>query len=133
MRKLDIFIVRIYPFIAFIYLGLTILNAYNGVSLSEYNNLLTTSFLSSFSMFLISLSNPKYHCVYNRAMYVTLMIVPLINFFDAKYCIFEESEAQFWIITTLWFIAAIITSFLSVNHFFYKRIIKAWNYLMKTK
>lgn len=132
MKKYDVFIVRIYPFLAYLYLGLTILNAYNGVSLSVYNNLFTTSSFAAFSMFLISLSNTKYHCSYNRAMYIMLMIVPLINFIDAKYCIFEEAETQLLVLSSLWFVTAIITSILALNHFLFKRIRKAWNYLMKT-
>lgn len=84
MRKLDIFVVRFIPIIIFVYIAIIFVLAWQGYynTMNEY--ILGNSFIYALSLFLISLSNPKYHCIWNRAMYVELMIVPLINFADAK-------------------------------------------------
>lgn len=117
MRKLDIFVVRFIPIVIFVYIAIVFILAWQGYynTLNEY--ILGNSFIYALSLFLISLSNPKYHCVWNRAMYAELMIVPLINFADAKWRIFPDAVLMLSVLSSTWVIAFIATIILAVRHF----------------
>lgn len=117
MRGLDIFVLRFLPIIVFINMGVVTMAAWNGVLLSGNKFFLGNSFIYALALFLISLSNPKYHCVWNRAMYVELMIVPLINFADAKWCIFPDAVLMLAVLSSTWVIAFIATIVLAIRHF----------------
>lgn len=117
MRKIDIFIVRYLPIIMFVYTAIVITKAWNGIPSTLSNFFLANPFIYALSLFLISLSNPKYHCIWNRAMYVELMIVPLINFADAKWCIFPDAVSMLAVLTGTWMIAFIVTIILAIRHF----------------
>lgn len=117
MRKVDIAIVRFLPIIFFITIAILLIFSWNGIVFCAINNIFGNSFIYSLSLFLISLSNPKYHCIWNRAMYVELMIVPLINFADAKWCIFPDAVSMLAVLTSTWMIAFIVTIILAVRHF----------------
>lgn len=117
MRKLDIFVVRFIPIVIFVYIAIVFILAWQGYynTLNEY--ILGNSFIYALALFLISLSNPKYHCVWNRAMYAELMIVPLINFADAKWGIFPDTVLMLAVLSSTWVIAFIVTIFLAIRHF----------------
>lgn len=124
MRKLDIFILRFLPIIVFLNMGIVTLNAWCGELLSGNKYFLGNSFIYALALFLISLSNPKYHCVWNRAMYVELMLVPLINYADAKWCIFPDAVPMLITISATWIIAALVTVILALRHFIKPRLKK---------
>ena len=117
MRKLDIFVVRFIPIVIFVYIAIVFILAWQGYynTLNEY--ILGNSFIYALALFLISLSNPKYHCVWNRAMYAELMIVPLINFADAKWGIFPDAVLMLAVLSSTWVITFIVTIFLAIRHF----------------
>lgn len=117
MRKIDIVIVRYLPIMMFIYTAIVIIKAWNGTPSTLSNFFLANPFVYALSLFLISLSNPKYHCVWNRAMYAELMIVPLINFADAKWGIFPDAVLMLAVLSSTWVIAFIVTIFLAIRHF----------------
>lgn len=124
MRKVDILIVRLFPIILFVNNAVIIAMAWNGIASPFNRYLLGNSFIYALSLFLISLSNPKYHCIWNRAMYVELMIVPLINFADAKWCIFPDAVSMLAVLTGTWMIAFIVTIILAIRHFIKQRKVK---------
>lgn len=117
MRKIDIVIVQYLPIMMFIYTAIVIIKAWNGTPSTLSNFFLANPFVYALSLFLISLSNPKYHCVWNRAMYAELMIVPLINFADAKWGIFPDAVLMLAVLSSTWVIAFIVTIFLAIRHF----------------
>lgn len=117
MRKVDIIIVRFLPIIFFISIAILLIYSWSGSVFYAINNILGNSFIYALALFLISLSNPKYHCVWNRAMYVELMIVPLINFADAKWCIFPDAVLMLAVLSSTWVIAFIATIVLAIRHF----------------
>ena len=117
MRNLDKLIVRILPFILYIILGVEIVLCWNGVDISLVNLLHGNSALYATSLFLISLSNRRYHCKYNRYMYVLLIAVPVINFLDGVFNIFPIADTYLIAISVLYFVVAFITAFLAIKHF----------------
>lgn len=117
MKGLDILLVRFLPFVLFIQVGITIINAFNGIDDYPFNLLHSNSAIYAIVLFLISLSNKKYHCVWNRAMYAFLIFIPIFNFFDAVFNIFPEVETYFIIIYTTYGLTALITAYLAIRHF----------------
>ena len=117
MRNLDKLIVRILPFILYIILGVEIVLCWNGVDISLVNLLHGNSVLYATALFLISLSNRRYHCKYNRYMYVLLIAVPVINFLDGVFNIFPIVDTYLIAISVLYFVVAFITAFLAIKHF----------------
>lgn len=117
MKGLDVFIVRFLPFILFGLFWGNLYCAENYIDITITYELHGNSIFYSLSLFLISLSNKKYHCVYNRAMYAFLIIVPIINFLDSIFVFFEDFDH--YIETMYWFCRCtlIITAFLAIRHF----------------
>lgn len=117
MKGLDILLVRFLPFVLFIQVGITIINAFNGIDDYPFNLLHSNSAIYAIVLFLISLSNKKYHCVWNRAMYAFLIFIPIFNFIDAVLNLFPEVETYFIIIYTTYGLTALITAYLAIRHF----------------
>lgn len=124
MKKLDIFLVRFIPILLFFIISIDIIYCWHGINNISFNHLHYNSFIYSLALFLISLSNPKYHCVWNRAMYVELMIVPLINYADATWYIFPDAVPMLITLSATWIITAIITVILAIRHFLKPRLKK---------
>ena len=123
MKNLDVFIVRVLPFVLFIQVGVSILNCWRGGDLSDFYLLHSNSAIYSTSLYFISLSNKKYHCIWNRAMYVLLIVVPTFNYLDAK--LFNiETYLYVCLVTIMYFITAIITAYLAISHFIKVRKLK---------
>ena len=68
-------------------------------------------------MYVVSLSNKKYHCVYNRLMYIVLILTPVINFLDYEFEIFEPTNSQYVFMLYMYLVVLAITAFLAVKHF----------------
>ena len=124
MRKLDIFIVRFLPIVLYIITTIVIIQCWNGVDSMPINKLHSNSLFYSSSLFLISLSNKRYHCVWNRAMYIELMFVPTFNYVDAKWDIIPDNYTFLMILTLSLVLTLIITLILAIRHFLKPRIKK---------
>ena len=122
MKKIDVFLVRYLPIAMLIYIGLTVIYAWNGISIPCSVYIFSNSFIYSFVLFFVSLADRKYHCVWNRAMYVEMMLVPLINYADSKFIIFPTAEGLLITLSVTWIATLIATVFLAVRHFFRPRI-----------
>ena len=117
MKGLDIFIVRLLPFILFIIFGIYLICSWKGIDVRVFYYLHTNSFIYSLSLFSISLANNKYHCVWNRGMYLFLIIVPIFNFLNASFGILREQGTYLIAISILYGIVIIYTSFMATRHF----------------
>lgn len=117
MKGLDVFIVRFLPFVLYIIVGVTIINCWNGVDYEPFNLLHSNSAIYALSLFLISLANKRYHCTYNRAMYIFLIGTPIFNFLDAKFLIFESVETYLIVIIIAYLLTLLITAYLAIKHF----------------
>lgn len=117
MKGWDIFIIRFAPFVLFIiYIANTIFACYNNCE-AHFYKLHGNSAIYALSLFLISLANKKYHCVYNRAMYVFLIVIPIINYLNAKFSLFPNKEAHILFIVISTILTALITAYLAIRHF----------------
>lgn len=117
MKGLDILLVRFLPFVLFIQVGITIINAFNGIDDYPFNLLHSNSAIYAIVLFLISLSNKKYHCVWNRAMYAFLIFIPIFNFLDGVFNLFPEIDTYFIVIYASYGLTALITAHLAIRHF----------------
>ena len=117
MKGLDILLVRFLPFILFIQVGITIIRAFNGLDDYPFNLLHSNSAIYATVLFLISLANKRYHCVWNRAMYAFLIFIPIFNFLDGVFNLFPEIDTYFIVIYTSYGLTALITAYLAIRHF----------------
>ena len=117
MKGLDIFIVRFLPFILFIIFGINVLCAYCGCDISDSYNLHGNSSIYAAALFAISLCNNKYHCKWNRAMYLYLIIVPIFNYLDCKLDFVRSAEDYLMILNVSYLSTAVYTAFMAIRHF----------------
>lgn len=122
--RADILIVRLLPFIIFVLYGITLTYAWCGIVPLWLKHLHCDSLLYAFSLFVISLSNQRYHCKWNRAMYVEAMIVPIINFADARWGLFDEPVSMLITMSVIWSVTLILTAYLAIRHYIVPRIKK---------
>lgn len=117
MRKWDILIVRFLPFILFVIFGMNVLFACTDRDPFLSYELHGNSALYATSLFLISLANNRYHCVWNRAMYIFLIFVPVLNYIDSLFYIIPSDKAYILTINISYILTAIITAYLAIRHF----------------
>lgn len=117
MKGLDVFIVRFLPFILFIITGINIVCCSCGIDVRDGYYLHSHSIIYASALFFISLCNKRYHCIWNRAMYVFLIIVPLINYLDKKFDFIPYDYWCFISIMGLYLGTALLTAYLAIKHF----------------
>ena len=117
MKGLDVFIVRFLPFILFIITGINIICCSCGIDVRDGYYLHSHSVIYASSLFFISLCNKRYHCIWNRAMYVFLIVVPTINYLDAKFDFIPYDYWSFVSIMGLYIGTLLITAYLAIKHF----------------
>lgn len=117
MKKWDILIVRFLPFVLYIIFVLNVIYACLGCDPFVSYELHGNSAFYPLGLFLISLANKRYHCIWNRAMYVFLILVPILNYLDSVFVFFEDMEAYLWFVIIFTILTALITSYLAIRHF----------------
>ena len=122
LKKLDVFLIRFLPLVLFIFLGDILVDSWRGISQYPFNLFHSNSVLYALVLFFVSLADKKYHCVWNRAMYIELIIFPLINYTDAKIGIFANTEELLLTLTVTWFLTVLATVILATRHFLKPRI-----------
>ena len=83
MKKIDVFLVRYLPIVMLIYIGLTVIYAWNGIAMPFSVYIFSNSFIYSFVLFFVSLADKKYHCVWNsyqtlKQIIYTYILRPLV-------------------------------------------------------
>lgn len=117
MKGLDVFIVRFLPFILFVITGANTILCACGIDVRDGYYLHSHSAIYATALFFISLCNKRYHCVWNRAMYIYLIIVPILNYLDKKFDFIPYDYWGFIITMILYLGTAIITAYLAIKHF----------------
>ena len=117
MKGFDVFVVRFLPFIVYAIVCIQIINCWLGIDYYPFNLLHSNSAIYAGALFLISLANRRYHCIWNRAMYVFLIIVPIFNYLDGHFVFFEDVEAYLWVISATSILTSLITAYLATRHF----------------
>lgn len=122
MKKFDVFLVRYLPIAMIVYIGLTLIYAWNGIRMPFSVYIFSNSFIYSFVLFFVSLADKKYHCIWNRAMYIEMMVVPVINYADSRFTIFPTAEGLLMTLSITMILTLIATLVLAVLHFVRPRI-----------
>lgn len=117
MKGLDVLVVRLLPFLLYIIVGVNTICCYCGVDVTLSYELHGNSALYAIGFFLVSLVNSRYHCIWNRAMYLFLVALPVINFVDSAFYIFPTDTAYMLTMLVLYILTAIATAFLAILHF----------------
>lgn len=117
MKGFDVLIIRFIPFIVYVLFGLDLLLANLGIDITLSYYLHSQSVLYSHCLFFISLSNKRYHCIWNRAMYLFLIFVPIFNYLDAKFNLIPVVETYIIIVSIAFGLTALITAYLAIKHF----------------
>lgn len=125
---MDKFIVRFAAIALTVYMIAVTALAFYVVDISEYDYLFTDSFIIGLVLTTLCHTQGKYHCVWMRAMCYNLTIVPLINFFDCKYPIFETAESYVYFIGSCLALTVLSTLILAINHFRKVRKLKKQRY-----
>lgn len=115
---ITIFIIRVLPIVISLYCALELYDAWQGLSTNEYRHILNNSGIKSICFFLISLSqSSKFHCVWNRVLWINLSAMALLQFLDVKYNLIPTAELQLIILSAMQVIAILTTIILAVIHF----------------
>lgn len=118
MKGVDVLIVRFLPFVLFAILCVNLICCwFRYETIIDTYDLHSNSVIYALSLFLISLSNKKYHCVYNRAMYVFLIVLPIFNFIDATFLICATDLSYMITVSVMFGLTALITAYLAIRHF----------------
>ena len=117
MKGIDVLIVRLVPFLLFVVFGICLLCCWCRIDIIDTYDLHGNSAIYALSLFLISLSNKKYHCVYNHAMYIFLIVLPIFNFLDSTLLICATDLSYMITVSVMFVLTAIITAFFAIRHF----------------
>ena len=117
MNKIDVVIVRFLPFVLYILIGVCTTLIICGKDIGEFYLIHGNSAIYATAMYIISLSNRRYHCKWNRAMYLFLIVVPIINYVDARWCIIPDKRVYIIVFNTTYIGVALWTATMAVRHF----------------
>ena len=117
MNKIDVVIVRFLPFVLYILIGVCTTLIICGKDIGEFYLIHGNSAIYATAMYIISLSNRRYHCKWNRAMYLFLIVVPIINYVDARWCIIPDERGYMSVCNTTYIGGALWTAIMAVRHF----------------
>lgn len=125
---MDKFIVRFAAIALTIYMILVTVLAFDGIDISEYDYIFTDSFIIGLVLTTLCHTQGKYHCVWMRAMCYNLTFIPIVNFLDCKYPLFENAESYVYFIASCLVLTVFSTFLLAVNHFRRVRKVKKSRY-----
>lgn len=114
---MDKFIIRIFAILANLYIPIVLYYAMNGIDISEYDYIFSSTLSLGVVLTVISHSQGKYHCKWIRALCYNIIAIPSLNFLDAKFLIFEDAIVYVYTISIIWSISIFITIILAINHF----------------
>ena len=117
MNKIDVVIVRFLPFVLYILIGVCTTLIICGKDIGEFYLIHGNSAIYATAMYIISLSNRRYHCKWNRAMYLFLIVVPIINYVDARWCIIPDERVYIIVFNTAYIGVSLWTAIMAVRHF----------------
>ena len=117
MKSIDVFIVRYVPVVMFLWFGVELFLAYIGRFFPSVSFAFGHNLLYAASLFIISLSNSRYHCSWNRCLYGFLIATPFINYADSKAGIFATTEEYLSFFTLFYLTSLFATLSMSIIHY----------------
>lgn len=125
---MDKFIIRATAILVNAYIPVVMFYAYNGVDISDYDYIFSSSVLLGVILTILSHTQGKYHCKWMRFLCYNSTAVPTIGFIDSKYILFEDAIEFIYVISALWVITILATLILAINHFRRVRKVKKSRY-----
>lgn len=122
---MDRFIVRLSILALNVYMIVVTILAYNGIDISYLDYIFTDSVLFGIVLTTLCHTQGRYHCVWMRALCYNLIVIPLLNFIDYQYVLFDTAEHLIYAIGFLISINILATIILAINHF--RRVRKVLN------
>lgn len=117
MNRIDVVIVRFLPFVLYILIGVCTTLIICGKDIGEFYLIHGNSAIYATALYIISLSNKRYHCKWNRAMYIFLIIVPIINYVDARWCVIPDERSYILLFNAMYIGTALWTATMAIRHF----------------
>lgn len=117
MNRIDVAIVRFLPFVLYILIGVCTTMIICGEDVGEFYLIHGNSAIYATALYIISLSNKRYHCKWNRAMYLFLIIVPIINYVDARWCVIPDEKTYIIMFNAMYLATAMWTAVMAIRHF----------------
>ena len=114
---MDRFIVRFSILALNAYMIVVLLFALSGIDISVYDYIFNDSVLFGIVLTVLSHVQGRYHCKWIRALCYDLIAIPLINFADYQYELFNQIEYYFAAMLGVISISIIATMVLAINHF----------------
>lgn len=126
---MDKFIVRITVLLTNIYIPIVLLFAVNGIDISNYDYLFSCSFMLGVLVTTLAHSQGKYHCKWIRGLCYNSVVLPIFNFTDSRYNLFDDVYVYIITVSSIWSLFVLYTLILAINHFRkVRRIIKQKEY-----
>lgn len=117
MKNTDVLVVRCLPFLLFLIIGFNIVASLAGLDITNLYLLHSNSVFYALGLYGISFANRRMHCRYNRYMILFLILTPIINYLDKKFCIFPNEPLYLVVVIGLYVATMIITAYLAIKHF----------------
>ena len=117
MKGIDVLVVRLMPFVVYVIFIIFLIRCWLGLDYYPFNLLHSNSAFYALALFLISLANKRYHCIWNRAMYVFLVLVPIFNYIDAKVILFDDVINYLIFVSAASILTLLVTAYLAIKHF----------------
>lgn len=125
---MDKFIIRATAILVNAYIPVVMFYSYNGVDISDYDYIFSSSVLLGVILTILSHTQGKYHCKWMRFLCYNSTAVPTIGFIDSRYIMFEDAMEFIYVISALWVITILATLILAINHFRRVRKVKKSRY-----
>lgn len=114
---MDKFIVRLSILLLNAYMIISTIFAFNGVDISHFDYLFANSGIAGVLLTTLCHAQRRYHCVWMRMLCYNLIIIPILNFLDSIYTLFNTVEQCIYIFCSVIGTNIIITIILAIAHF----------------
>lgn len=114
---MDKLIVRLTIVILTIYMEISTIFAWYGISFYEYDSIFSCSAMFGLLLTVLVHSQGRYHCVYMRGLCYNLILSPLLSFADIQLELFEDADTLIITLSSMWILSVSSTIYLAIRHF----------------
>lgn len=126
---MDKFVIRLSAVVINIYILIVFVLALNGIDVSVYDHLFSSSSLFGLTLTTLSHSQGKYHCKWIRGLCYNSLTIPTFCYVDSSFGIFDDAFVFLLVLSFLWCIGIATTLIWAVKHFYdVQKIINRYKY-----
>lgn len=114
---MDKLIVRLTIVILTIYMEISTIFAWYGISFYEYDSIFSCSAMFGLLLTVLVHSQGRYHCVYMRGLCYNLILSPALSFADIQLELFEDADTLIITLSSMWILSVSSTIYLAIRHF----------------